>query len=237
MYLLYFDENKYTEENPFFYIGGIIVDGSKTTPIETVLSQIQYNFFGTSALTKESEFHGKDIFQGKGNYKNRKLTDRIKLLDDISSIIVNNKLSIRLINIDVKGHRKKYSYPIPEYRLGLMLLLERYCDYLDNVNDMGLVFGDYEKDEITRSVLDFSQFKTSGKTPMYFGRALGRLVDTVYFTQSHHSRFLQVADVAVFMAQRYENGMCESEKWHDKQVRSFWEKIKANIDIQIQHWP
>ena len=85
---------------------------------------------------------------------------------------------------------KKYAYPVPEYRLGLMLILERFCDYLDGVKDLGVVFGDYEKDELTRSVLDFSQFKIEGKTPMYFGRPLGRLIDTVYFTYSHHSRFL-----------------------------------------------
>jgi hypothetical protein len=237
MQLVYFDENKYTDENPYYFVGGIVIDVSNALSIESTLSQIQFNFFGTSALTKETEFHGKDIFHGKGNYKNRKLSERIKLLEDISTAIIRNQLPIRLVCIDVKGHRRKYTYPIPEYRLGLMLILERSCDYLDKVEDIGLVFGDYEKDEITRSILDFSQFKTIGKTPMHFGRPLGRLLDTVYFTQSHHSRFLQVADVVVFMAQRFENGICESTKWHDNQVREFWENIKANVDFSIQHWP
>src|ERR1035441_2574635 len=36
-----------------------------------------------------------------------------------------------------------------------MFILERFCDFLDTANDSGLVFGDYEKDEITRAVLDF----------------------------------------------------------------------------------
>lgn len=31
----------------------------------------------------------------------------------------------------------------------------------------GVVSGDYEKDEITDSILDFSQFKFLGKTPMH----------------------------------------------------------------------
>ena len=59
-----------------------------------------------------------------------------------------------------------------------MLILERFCDFLDTANDSGLVFGDYEKDEITRAVLDFSQFKLTGKTSLYGGRPLGRLLDT-----------------------------------------------------------
>lgn len=40
---------------------------------------------------------------------------------------------------------------------------------------------------------------------MYFGLALGYLLDTVYFTQSHHNRFLQVADLLIYLAGRYEN--------------------------------
>ena len=70
---MYFDENKYTKENPLFWIGGIIVPDSKALEFEDTLSQIQFNFFGTNTLSKESEFHGKDIFHGKGNCRKRKL--------------------------------------------------------------------------------------------------------------------------------------------------------------------
>lgn len=237
MHLMYFDENKYSEDNPFFLLGGVIVEDSKALELDKVLSQIQFNYFGNSVLTKATEFHGKEIFHGKENWKDRKLAERIKAFEDISSLIVNKKLTIRMVCIDVKKHREKYFYPIPEYRLGLMLLLERCCDFLEKVDDIGLVFGDYEKDEITKSIVDFSQFKTTGSTPMYFGRPLGRLIDTVYFTQSHHSRFLQIADMIVFMAGRFEKRPSEGDKWHDKQVRKIWENIKASVDFYIQHWP
>lgn len=237
MRLIYFDENKYSIDNPFFLLGGIVVNDSIALELDKLLSQIQFNYFGTSVLTKESEFHGKEIFHGKGNWKGRKLAERIKVFEDISSVIISKQLPIRIVKIDVQRHKRKYIFPIPEYRLGLMLILERFSDYLDKVDDIGLVFGDYEKDEITKSIRDFSEFKTIGKTPMYFGRPLGRLIDTVYFTQSHHSRFLQVADILVYMASRYENGLITSDKWHDLQVKSIWEKIKANVDFSIQHWP
>ena len=237
MKLIYFDENKYSEDNPYFLVGGVVVNEQIALELDKLLSQIQFNYFGTSVLTKESEFHAKEIFHGKGVWKGKKLSERIKVFDDISSVIISKQLPIRIVDIDVRKHKKKYRYPTPEYRLGLMLILERFSDYLTKVNDIGLIFGDYEKDEITKSIVDFSEFKLLGKTPMYYGRPLGRLIDTVYFTQSHHSRFLQIADILVFMAGRYENGICQSEKWHDVQVRSFWEKIKANVDFAIQHWP
>jgi hypothetical protein len=235
--LIYFDENKYSTDNPFFLVGGIVIREEIALSLDKILSQIQLNYFGTSALTKDSEFHGKEMFHGKGNWKGRPLSERVKAFQDISNIIISNKLPIRLVCIDVNAHRDKYSYPMPEYRLGLMLFLERSCGYLETINDIGLIFGDYEKDEITKSILDFSQFKFQGRTPWYYGRPLGRLIDTVYFTQSHHSRFLQVADIVVYMAGRYENGLNNKESWHETQVKSYWQNIKANVDFSIQHWP
>jgi hypothetical protein len=118
-----------------------------------------------------------------------------------------------------------------------MLILERFSEYLEKVDDIGLVFGDYEADEVTGAVVDFSEFKSLGKTPMYYGRPLGRLLDTVYFTQSHHSRFLQVADLLIYMAGRYENWADVPDKWHEQAVKAAWEKIKASGNVVIQSWP
>lgn len=237
MHLIYFDENKYSQESPFFFIGGILLPEQKLTQLENTLRQIQYNFFGTEVLIKGSEFHGKEIFHGKGNCKGKKLEERLKLFSDLATFVIQYRIPIRLICIDVNTHRAKYTFPTPEYRLGLMLALERFCDYLDKVNDIGMVFGDYEADEITSSILDFSQFKMTGKTSLHFGRPLGRLIDTIYFTQSHHSRFLQVADVLVWMANRFENPVLTQLKWHEEQVKVIWEKIKANTDFLLQRWP
>lgn len=239
MHLFYFDETKYDErEGPFFFIGGLVLQDADLQSHEATLSQIQQNFFGTSILTQQTEMHGKEIFHGKAHFKGRKLADRLKLLEDIATFITTARLPIRIVQVDVPAHRKRYRFPQPEYQLGLMLILERFCDLLDAANDTGLVFGDYEKDEITRAVLDFSQFKITGKTSMYGGRPLGRLLDTIYFTHSHHSRFLQAADVMLYMACRCESRQpSPADKFHEQRLRAFWETIKAGTDVKIQRWP
>ncbi len=198
MHLAYFDENKYSEENPFFFIGGYLIPEAKALELESILTQIQSNFFGSTALRSDTEFHGKDMSHRKAHFKKRTLKERVHLFEYITTFIINNQLPVRMVCIDVNSHRRKYMYPQPEYRLGLMLVPESFCDYLQRVDDIGAVFGDYEKDEISGAILDFAEFKVSGNTPMY-GRPLERLIDTVYFTHSHHSRFLQVADVLVYM--------------------------------------
>jgi hypothetical protein len=239
MHFFYFDETKFDEQaNPCFFIGGLVFRDKDLQAHEQTLSQIQQNFFGTSILTQQTEMHGKEIFHGKAHFKGRKLDDRLKLIADIATFITTAQLPVRIVQIDVEAHRRKYRFPQPEYQLGLMLILERFCDYLDEIKDVGLVFGDYEKDEITRAVLDFSQFKLAGKTSMYFGRPLGRLVDTIYFTHSHHSRFLQAADVILYMACRCETRpSSEADKHHEKELRRIWESVKAGGQVKIQKWP
>lgn len=237
MHLCYFDENKHTEENPFFFVGGLLIPDIKALEFESTLSQIAFNFFGTRTMTVQSELHGKELFHGKGNAKGRKLAERVQVFQDVATFVTNNQIPVRMVCIDVERHKRKYAYPVPPYRLGLMLILERFCEYLDKANDLGLVFGDYEADEVTNAVVDFSEYKGAGKTPMYFGRPLGRLLDTVYFTQSHHSRFLQVADLLVYMAGRYENVSVLPERWHEQQVYDAWQKIKASGNVFIQRWP
>lgn len=237
MHLCYFDENKHTAENPYFFIGGLLIPDVKAIEFETTLSQIAFNFFGSRSLSVNNEFHGKELFHGKGNAKGRKLEERVQVFQDVSTFVIKNKIPIRMVCIDVVRHRAKYMYPMPAYRLGLMLILERFCEVLDTVDDLGLVFGDYEADEVTSAVVDFSEYKSQGKTPMYFGRPLGRLLDTVYFTQSHHSRFLQVADLLIYMAGRYENRSAIATRWHEQVVKDAWEKIKASGNVSIQRWP
>lgn len=237
MHLCYFDENKHGPDNPHFFIGGLLIPDIKALNFESTLSQITFNFFGARSLIQANELHGKELFHGKGNAKGRKLEDRVQVFKDVATFVTNNQIPVRMVCIDVERHKNKYQYPMPAYRLGMMLILERFQEYLDGVHDLGLVFGDYEADEVTGAVVDFSEYKSQGKTPMYFGRPLGRLLDTVYFTQSHHSRFLQVADLLVYMAGRYENRSDIPDRWHEQEVKAAWEKIKASGNVVIQRWP
>ena len=215
----------------------MLVPDKKAREFEAALAQIQFNFLGSKTLTVQTELHGKELFHGKGTAKGRKIEERVRVFEDVARFVVDNAIPVRMVCINVEQHRGKYLYPKPAYQLGLMLILERFCDYLDSVDDLGLAFGDYEADEVTKAVVDFSEFKIAGKTPMYFGRPLGRLLDTVYFTQSHHSRCLQVADLLVYMAGRYENASSVPDKWHEQAVAGAWEMIKASGNLEIQRWP
>lgn len=237
MILSYFDENKFSEDRPLFYIGGLMVPDTKITRVEDTLAVIVRNFFGISLLTRETEIHGKELWHGKGAFKKRSAKDRLSLITDLLSVITTNKLPVRLVCVDVPTHRERYQYPEPEYALGLMLLLEQFCVELEKAHDIGLVFGDHEEDEYARAISDFSSFKGAGRTPMYRGRSLEPLKDTIYYTRSHHSRFLQLADLIVFLAQRFDTVRDKPEKWLEAQGWELWQTLKAGTEYEIKHWP
>ena len=237
MHLIYFDENKHSNDSPYFFIGGYLVSEEYAIRLDDRLTEIQKSFFGSTLLVKKHEFHGKDMFHGKGNYKQVPCATRMQLFADLVQVYIDFKLPIRIVRINVIKHNNKYSMPYPIYRLGLMLVLERMCDYLDSCDEIGMVHGDIEKDELSKAVQDFSSFKFNGKTPMYFGRPLGRLVDTVHFTHSHHSRFLQLADVLIYLVGRCTRVCNTPSSWPDKKVIEFVKEVWANTDAKIQHWP
>lgn len=100
-----------------------------------------------------------------------------------------------------------------------------------------MIFGDYEKDEMGRDVTDFSSFQARGVT-QYRGRSLDRLIDTLYFTQSHHSRLLQLADVVLYLVHRFDICWDSSNTWIDLQGRSIWEHLRDGASIyRVMKWP
>lgn len=141
MHLCYFDENKHYVGNPYFFLGGLLIPDEKAIEFENTLSQIAFNFFGSRTMTQATELHGKDIFHGKSNAKGRKLSERVQVFKDVTNFLISNKIPMRVICINVIEHKEKYIYAVPPYRLGLMLMLERFCGYLDKVKDLGLVLG------------------------------------------------------------------------------------------------
>ncbi len=235
MRLIYFDETKFSEDNPYFFIGGILLEEECVTNLDRELMKVQQDFFGTNSLDKKTELHGLYIYQGKGSYKNRTIPDRIDLFQRIGELLIQYKIPIRVVSIDMNTCKQQYISPLPPYKYGLMLLLEQFCKFLDRENDIGIAFGDYEKDEITQSIRDFSEYKK--QTPTHYGHSIKRLIDTIYFTHSHHSRFLQVADMVMYMVNRYRSEDYKPQKWHDIELHKIWKNIKEKTDLEIKRWP
>lgn len=236
MLLTYFDEIK---PNPpaqeWFLIGGITLPAAEALSIERELDELALNFFGTAVLAKDNEFHGRDIFHGKAGCKGRSVDDRLRLFRALLDVLDRPGISKHVVKIHVPRHRARYRYPMPEYNLGLMFLVELVDDHLERAGTHGMLFGDYERDQADNSIISLSEFRQQG-THFTFGRPIGNLIDTLYFAKSHHSRFIQLADVFMYLVQL--------EHYHDGQNRlrvELVDDLRSRLhvlrDATVKTWP
>lgn len=198
MKLIFFDESKNDPDYPHYHLGAICLDDSALVEIEAAVQELAMDAFGTTELSEATEFHAAEIFHRKKNFKEwHDFDQRVALLGKFVDIL--SKKSVQLIDIQVNCallHNGQHAEDI-----AFMFLCERTNDLVRAQNSIGMLIGDRESDRhAARFATTLSNYKATG-TDFAFGREIKNLVDSVHFTQSHLSRFLQLADIYVWLLQ------------------------------------
>lgn len=240
MYLIYIDEAKIDIGRPYFYIGGVMIPHDRLYEVEEKLSGLQYNFFGTTVLQVGSEFHGEHIFNGKGKYREYRLADRIELLRQIVGVVTDLRLPVRCVKYDVEHGMKVYVWDHSVYNVSMQHALLSFSEVLQKHKTHGLVFADHEKDESHHSIVSFSTLKDNNFSARLFSGSthneLGLILDGIYYTQSHFSRFIQLADVVMYLVCRYDRERSLTQ-WHDQQAFDIYKTLKEKTDFEITFLP
>lgn len=198
MFHFYFDEVKY--EPPIqnsFWLGGIGVKDTESRMIEGAVNEVALRTFGHTLLTKECEFHGKELSHGKGAFKGVALDDRLKVIKDLLQIIASEEIVrfyVQVIPENIGWTSKK-----PD-EIAFMYLIEKINAFLVEKSALGMLFGDYDEPSIGGTVVSLSSYRRNG-TSWSRGTNIENLLDTVHFAKSHHSRFIQLADVYLYFQQ------------------------------------
>ena len=198
MRLVFFDESKNDNNYTSYHIGGVIVEDRHLLAVEAQVKAIAEDVFGNSRLSQETEFHAAEIFHRNKNFKEwndfDKRLDVLRRLVEIISLECVELIDIK-INVDLLSASQS-----PE-DIAFMFLCERANDFMKSRQDLGILIGDRENDRsAAKHAGSLSDYKARG-TDFAFGRDITHLVDSVHFTQSHLSRFLQLADVYVWILQ------------------------------------
>ena len=216
LFLFYYDEVKLAPPAQVsFWLGGIAVEDRDALEVEAQVGEIAKDFFGTKALERGKEFHGKEILNGKGSFKNVPISDRARILERLLSVISSNKVLRFYIKINPENFVTKQD----PAEVAFMFLTEKVNSYLNDVKQPGMLFGDYDEPAVAGSVVSLSRFKETGT---YWAKSstIDWLVDTVHFAKSHHSRFVQLADVYLYAMQFF--SYSEQAEWRKrfcKQIR------------------
>lgn len=207
MKLVFFDEAKNDAEYPYYHIGAVCIDETHLATVETKISAVAEEVFGTSAPSADTEFHAAEIYHRKRNFKS--WDDFGKRVDVLERVIeVLSMEEVQRIDIQINC-ALLYEEQSPE-DIAFMFLCERANDLLKANKSLGMLIGDRESDRhAERFSSTLSGYKAKG-TEFAYGRDIKHLVDSVHFTHSHLSRFLQLADTYAWLLQ-FQNRNRDSE--------------------------
>ncbi|PIR34236.1 MAG: transporter [Alphaproteobacteria bacterium CG11_big_fil_rev_8_21_14_0_20_44_7] len=235
MKLVYFDEVKYKpNEQPYYWLGAIVVTPEMVFHLENAMNTLSNECFGSQVLKKETEFHAAEIFHRKSNFKSWKdINERMNVIIRLADILDSQE---GLAKIYVKMDTSKIYANTSVEDMAFMFLVEKAEKYLRAQKSPGMLVGDKENDKVSKQFAEtLSHYRESG-TNYQFGMELTHLIDTVHFTNSHHSRMLQLADLYVWL-----NQLCSRSDPSEHPASLIIEHVKNNTDIlnpqKYKIWP
>lgn len=233
MLVIYFDEVKYaTGRQRHYWLGGIVASADVISNLENEVAALSSELFGTPNLTRDTEFHAADIFHRKKNFKDwPDISKRLEVLKRLLSIL--NAADIGKIYVRIEPEKMVAS---DIEQKAFMFFTERVESYLCAAKSPGIQIGDRESDRVSGTFAEIlSGYRSSG-TPYVYGTKLTHPVDTVHFTDSHHSRMLQLVDLYVWTMQFYVGGA--NLEYPRSELANF---IRRSTDILSAHrykiWP
>ena len=234
MKLIFFDEVKPEADYPHYHIGAVCVDEEHLHYIEAQVSALAEEIFGKTGISKETEFHAAEIFHRKRNFKDwYDFSQRIGVLDRLIQILSLEEVSL----IDIQINSDLLSQNQSAEEIAFMFLCERANDYVRVNKSLGMLIGDRESDRMSEQfATTLSGYRANG-TDFAFGRDITHLVDSVHFTHSHLSRFLQLADVYVWVLQ-FQLRNRGSENHRHRAIFEILEREEINLfPSKYKEWP
>ena len=235
MKLIYFDESKNDDQYPHYHMGGVCIDEKDLVDIEKRVAGIAEKAFGTADLTRETELHASEVWQGNKHFKKWRedLGRRLALLSDFIDILSLEQ--VELIDIQINCDLLQGAHA-PE-DLAFMFLCERANGLLLRHKSIGLLIGDRESDRVAdRFATTLSAYRERG-TDFAFGTDIKNLVDCAHFTHSHLSRLLQLSDAYTWLLQ-FRNRNRDSKNKYHQAVFQLMKRDNADLfPSTYKEWP
>jgi len=204
MYLLYLDEagdfNSWQNQN-CAVLGGVAVHEGQLQRISALVDQVQAKWF--PGISFPLEFHASAIRAGKERFRSFSPADRALMLSDLYGLLAAEQfpqLVAFTTTIDVSAVKT------PTQALGDAFedICQRFNTFLvrgfgKGIKNKGLLIIDRSSysEPLYRDMV--SRFRSTGTRYGY----LHNIVDAPLFTESHYTRFMQLADFVSWAAFRY----------------------------------
>lgn len=234
MQLIFFDEAKDDKDYEVYHIGGVCIDEADLGEIEARINQLSVECFGRSVLDRGTEFHAAEIFHRKAHFKEwDDFGKRLQLLGEFVTILSLEQVSL----IDIQINSSKLHASQSSSEIAFMFLCERASQLMRARQKMGMLIGDRDTDSsAAKCASSLSTYRANG-TEFEYGQKITHLVDSVHFTQSHLSRFLQLADIYTWLKQfRHRNRDSKNER-HAELFKILNAKNAELGPAKYKEWP
>jgi len=241
MLLCYVDESGSTgsrlddADQPVHYVLAVLVREDRVRQMNDRLEEIAADAPTAKALL---EYHGNELFGGSGEWTGVPPRQRIReydkalaVLAEVGATVVH--ASINKARLDAKG----YSEPNP-HLFALQFLtekIERWVRYQDHPLAQSVLLVADENHEQEQFSMDLiKEMQASGGPVGSQGLSLDHFLESVYFTSSHRSRGVQVADLAAFLLNRRDrNARRGVDDSSSRAVAKLW---SDRVDPQVKTW-
>ncbi|WP_420368868.1 DUF3800 domain-containing protein [Curtobacterium sp. L1-20] len=199
MLLCYVDESF---KNDFYGFGAVVVDAEQTRRLTARMHELVASL-GEYGVDPRTEVHAHPVFHGKEEWAAVPPRVRVKVFLEVVDAVRASGATVLLRGVrpdrlrryqETRGYRDRYA---PE-QVAFQHLLQRVDRHATASDRHALVIAD-ERADRDRHRERFAVYQAYGTPGTYMHTRLERLLDTVHFAPSHHSRMLQIADVVAFV--------------------------------------
>lgn len=130
-----------------FCLGGIIVDEKQKEFFECEYKRLFDDYFGSLGLISNFKLHYSELRMQGNPYSLIGIEKSRELTYEIFEIIQKSNAKLLSFTIDLIGHYKKYTTPINPLVYGLIILFERFFNYVkeENIQDTSIIYERFDK--------------------------------------------------------------------------------------------
>ena len=232
MLLAYLDES-YDDQR--YWIAALVCDGACMAGLGPALDEVVRRAASAYGTSTTAELHGHALFHGKDDWADLQLMHRarIGIYTEAFEALAAYPVQVVIRGVNIPRLRARYAYPDHPHAVVLAHLLERVDDIAVAASDYVLAIADQvEGEEDYRQRLwRFQREPVRG-----YARRLTRVVDTIHFAPSKSSRFVQGADLIVYLYARMRSGLerdARAERANDKLLKIISDKIHAQTGLWV----
>lgn len=264
MYFFYTDESGNTGADlrstvqPIHWIVALCITPPAARQVEDAMSALALRYFRDRAREPDFEFHGSEIFSGRGDCRDLTPTQRVSLYGELVSLVAEHSCRLFVRGIHKQRHKRRADERgyVPEHphTLGFRYLVERLDEWLEEHQpeqdifegappEYGLIVAD-EQAEVDREIVErFAFWRNHGTRQGYRAREIYYFIDTVHYVPSHDSWLIQLVDCVAYLRNRYARVLRESgyqdEGYSQSEraiVRLWQDYCQTQVEVD-QVWP